>query len=59
VEATARNAYDHGYDVALVVDAMTYMNADAYRHIVEKIFPRLGETDTTDNVLKLLKEDHC
>jgi hypothetical protein len=23
---------------------------------VEKIFPRLGETDTTHNVLKLLKE---
>jgi hypothetical protein len=35
------------------------MNADACRHIVEKIFPRLGETDTTDNVLKLLKEGHC
>jgi hypothetical protein len=26
---------------------------------VEKIFPRLGETDTTDNVPKLLKEARC
>jgi hypothetical protein len=26
---------------------------------VEKIFPRLGETDTTDNVSKLLKEARC
>jgi nicotinamidase-related amidase len=56
VESTARSAYDCGYNVALVVDAMTDRDADAHRHSVEKIFPRLGETDTTDNVLKLLKE---
>jgi nicotinamidase-related amidase len=54
VEATARSAYDHGYNVALVVDAMTDRSADAHDHSVEKIFPRIGETDTTDNVLKLL-----
>jgi nicotinamidase-related amidase len=56
VESTARSAYDLGYNVALVVDAMTDRDADAHRHSVEKIFPRLGETDTTDNVLKLVKE---
>jgi nicotinamidase-related amidase len=56
VESTARSAYDYGYNVALVVDAMTDRDADAHRHSVEKIFPRLGETDTTNNVLKLLKE---
>jgi len=55
VEATARNAYDHGYNVVLVVDAMTDRSADAHNHSVEKIFPRIGETDTTDNVLKLLR----
>ncbi len=54
VEATARSAYDHGYNVALVVDAMTDRSADAHNHSVQKIFPRIGETDTTDNVLKLL-----
>ena len=54
VESTARSAYDLGYNVALVVDAMTDRDADAHRHSVEKIFPRLGETDTTDNVLKLI-----
>lgn len=53
VESTARSAYDLGYNVALVVDAMTDLNADAHRHCVEKIFPRLGETDTTDNALRL------
>ena len=55
VESTARSAYDHGYNVVLVVDAMTDRDADAHRHSAEKIFPRLGETDTTENVLKLLK----
>jgi len=55
VESTARSAYDHGYNVALVVDAMTDRDADAHRYSVEKIFPRLGETDTTENVLKLLR----
>jgi len=54
VESTARSAYDHGYNVVLVVDAMTDRDADAHRHSVEKVFPRLGETDTTENVLKLI-----
>ncbi len=56
VESTARSAYDLGYNVTLVVDAMTDRDADAHRHCVEKIFPRLGETAKTDDVLKLLKE---
>jgi nicotinamidase-related amidase len=56
VEATARSAYDYGYNVVLVLDAMTDRNADAHRHSTETIFPRLGETTTTDNVLKLLKQ---
>lgn len=54
VELTARSAYDLGYNVALVVDAMTDRDADAHRHSIEKIFPRLGETTTTDDVLKRL-----
>ncbi len=55
VEATARSAYDYGYNVVLVVDAMTDRDGDAHRYCVEKVFPRIAETDTTDNVLKLLK----
>ena len=54
VESTARSAYDHGYNVVSVVDAMTDRDADAHRHSVEKTFPRLGETDTTDRVLEML-----
>jgi nicotinamidase-related amidase len=56
VESTARSAYDLGYSVTLVVDAMTDRDADAHRHSVEKIFPRLGETAKSGDLLKLLKE---
>src|SRR5262249_34235629 len=54
VESTARSA-DLGYNVVLVVDAMTDRNADAHRCTVEKIFLRLGETETTDRVLQRLE----
>jgi nicotinamidase-related amidase len=54
VESTGRSAYDHGYNVVFVVDAMTDRDSDAHRHCVEKIFPRLGETGTTKEVLKML-----
>ncbi len=54
VESTARSAHDHGYHVVLVADAMTDRDPDNHRHSIEKIFPRIGETDTTENVLKLL-----
>jgi nicotinamidase-related amidase len=55
VESTARSAYDLGYNVALVVDAMTDGDPETHRNSVEKIFPRLGETAKTEDVLKLLK----
>jgi nicotinamidase-related amidase len=56
VESTARSAYDLGYNVTLVVDAMTDRDAGAHNHSVEKTFPRLGETAKTADVLKLLQE---
>jgi nicotinamidase-related amidase len=55
VESTARSAYDYGYNVVLVVDAITDRDADAHRYFVEKVFPRISETETTDNVLKFLR----
>jgi nicotinamidase-related amidase len=55
VESTARSAYDLGYHVTLVVDAITDRDAGSHRHCVEKIFPRLSETTTTAEVLAKLK----
>src|ERR1022692_3855142 len=54
VESTVRSAYDYGYNVVTVVDAMTDRDAEAHRHSLEKVFPRMSETDTTGNVLKML-----
>ncbi|MCW2618683.1 MAG: putative hydrolase, partial [Modestobacter sp.] len=54
VESTARAAHEHGYNVALAVDAMTDLDAEMHRHSVAKVFPRLGETGTTADVLALL-----
>ncbi len=54
VESTARFAHELGFNVTLAVDAMTDMNADAHENSVTRIFPRLGETGTTREVLDLL-----
>lgn len=54
VESTARSLYDAGYNVVLVTDAMTDRDAEAHRNSVERIFPRLGETTTTDELLQRL-----
>jgi nicotinamidase-related amidase len=54
VESTARAAYEHGYNVTVAVDAVTDMDEGAHDNAVEKVFPRLGETDTTDAIIKLL-----
>jgi nicotinamidase-related amidase len=54
VESTARAAYEHGYHVTVAIDAVTDMDAEAHRNSVERVFPRLGETDTTDAIVKLL-----
>ncbi|NGN70160.1 hydrolase [Streptomyces sp. A7024] len=55
VESTARQAHEHGYHVTLATDAMTDMDAEAHANSVERIFPRLGETGSAEDVLALLK----
>lgn len=56
VESTARSAHEHGYHVVLVTDAMTDRDADAHQNSVQRIFPRLGETATTEEVIAMLNE---
>lgn len=56
VESTARSAYDYGYNVVIVVDAVTDRDADLHRNSVGRIFPRLAEMVSTDQALKALKE---
>ena len=54
VETSARTGYELGYHVVLVTDAMTCGDLVAHEHSVRHIFPRLGETGTTDEVLLML-----
>lgn len=61
VESTARSASDHGYHVVLATDAMADPDAEAHRHSVERIFPKLGETASAADILELLaqqSDDH-
>jgi nicotinamidase-related amidase len=55
VESTARSAYDHGYHVVLATDAMTDTDPDAHANSIERIFPKLGETATTAEILDMLE----
>lgn len=54
VESTARSAHEHGYHVVCVSDAMSDPNVDTHDRALTRIFPRLGEVDTTDAVLAKL-----
>ena len=55
VESTARQAHEQGFNVTLAVDAMTDLNLDAHLNSLTRIFPRLGETGTTGEIIDLLK----
>jgi nicotinamidase-related amidase len=54
VESTARHAHEFGFNVTLAVDAMTDMNPDAHDNSIARIFPRLGETGPTREIIQLL-----
>ena len=54
VESTARDAYDRGYNVALAIDAITDRSADAHAKTVAGVFPALGQSGTTAEVIALL-----
>lgn len=57
VESTAREAYALGFNVTLAVDAMTDMDEAAHENSVARIFPKLGETGSTDEVIAVLQSD--
>lgn len=54
VEATARQAYEAGYNVTLALDAMTDTRVEAQDYSIRHVFPRLGETGATDDIIALL-----
>lgn len=54
VEATARQAYEQGFHVTLALDAMTDVRKEAHEYSTGSVFPRLGETGSTQEILSLL-----
>jgi nicotinamidase-related amidase len=54
VEATARQAYEQGFNVTLALDAMTDVRPEAHQYSLASVFPRLGETGSTQDILNLL-----
>lgn len=54
VESTARQAYEAGFNVTLAVDAMTDARPEAHDYCLRNVFPRLGETGTTGEIIDLL-----
>ncbi|MYT74016.1 MULTISPECIES: isochorismatase family protein [unclassified Streptomyces] len=55
VESTARSAVDHGYHVVLATDAMDDPDAVIHEHSVRRVFPKLGETATTDEIIAMVE----
>ena len=54
VESTARQAYEAGFNVTLAIDAMTDTRPEAHDYSIRAIFPRLGETGTSQDIIDLL-----
>jgi nicotinamidase-related amidase len=55
VESTARHAYELGFNVALATDAMTDRSLEVHDRSIAMIFPRIGETGTSRQIVELLR----
>jgi nicotinamidase-related amidase len=59
VESSARQAYELGFNVTLATDAMTDTNLGAHTNSIARIFPRLGETATSQEIIDLFDNDRA
>jgi nicotinamidase-related amidase len=55
VDTTARAAHERAYNVTFASDAMTDIDLAAHEFAMKKIFPRIGEVDSTDALLALMR----
>ena len=55
IEATARQAYEQGFNVTLAIDAMTDIREEAHQYSIRNVFPRIGETGSTKEIISLLE----
>ena len=54
VESTARDAFERGYALVFVEDAMAGLTEGAHAFAISSIFPRIGRVRSTDELLKSL-----
>jgi nicotinamidase-related amidase len=54
VESTARHARELAYEIAIASDAVTDMVREAHENSLTRIFPRLGQVDTTAAIIAAL-----
>jgi nicotinamidase-related amidase len=55
VEATARQAWEQGFNVTLAIDGMTDIREEAHHYSIRNVFPRVGETGSTKEIISLLE----
>jgi len=55
VEGTARGAHERAYNVTFAKDAMSDRTLPAHEHSLQVIFPMIGETGTTEEIIEMLK----
>jgi nicotinamidase-related amidase len=56
IEATARQACEQGFNVTIALDAITGVREEAHRYSSGNVFPRVGETGSTKELISLLDE---
>jgi nicotinamidase-related amidase len=54
VESTARHARELGYEIAIASDAVTDTVKAAHENSLQRIFPRLGQVDTSAAIIAAL-----
>jgi nicotinamidase-related amidase len=54
VETTAREAYQHGYNTIIAIDACTASSEEEHEHTKKFIFPRIARVRTTDEIIAAL-----
>jgi nicotinamidase-related amidase len=55
VESTARDAFERGYGLVFVEDAMAGLSTEAHSFAIKAIFPRIGRVRSTEQVLKAIR----
>lgn len=54
VETTAREAYQHGYNIVIATDACTARTSEEHEHSMKFIFPKIARVRTTEEILSAI-----